>query len=74
MASFEILIKKTAGIVLRGKCRYKHSFIIQKFGRLDQVTKVTSDDVTVMKSWWNIYEMYRMSKMSNNTRDVTQGN
>ena len=41
---------------------------IPKFGTLDPVTKVTSDDVTMMTSWWNTSGMFRMSKISDMLR------
>ena len=38
------------------------ALFIPKFGTWDPVTKVTSDDVTMMTSWWNSSGLLRMSK------------
>ena len=34
------------------------------FGTLYHFTKVTSDDVTMMTSWWNTSRMFIISKIS----------
>ena len=36
------------------------AFFIPKLGKLDPLTKVSSDYVTVMASYWNISEISRM--------------
>ena len=39
------------------------ALFIPKFGTFDPVTKVTSGDITMMKSWWNTSRMFGMSKI-----------
>ena len=46
------------------KWTVRSQFSFPKFGTLYHFTKVTSDDVIVMKPWWNISGMFRMYKIS----------
>ena len=40
------------------------ALFITKFDTLDPLTEATSNDITMMKSWWNTSGMLRMSKIS----------
>ena len=46
----------------------KIALFILKFGILYPLTKATSDNLTMMPSWWNASRMFRMSKISDMLR------
>ena len=48
----------------RGKLPIQNHLYTPKLGTQYPVTKVTSDDVTMMTSWWNTSGMFIMSKIS----------
>ena len=60
-------------ILSRGKLPIQNHLYNHKLGTQYPVTKVTSDDVTMMTSWWNTSGTFIMSKISDRLRhhDVT---
>ena len=60
-------ILKISIMLVEGKCRFGRTYTSTKVCVkcvTSLVTKVTSDDVIMMKSWWNTSRMLRMSKIS----------
>ena len=59
---------KNGPFVSRWKIGIQGQLYAPKLGTQYHVTKVTSDDVTMMTSWWNTSGMFIMSKISDMLR------